>query len=146
MLAFIHSFIRSFSHPYILPFIPSFNRSFIYSVIDSLPFFTPSPLSLHSLLDTFVTYNDLDLVAYVSYTGYFSWRNNVDGSWFIQALVRVFREHGTTMELTHLLTLVNKVVAYDFESCTDDDFTTGMKQVPCVVSTLTKLLYFEPKY
>jgi len=70
----------------------------------------------------------------------------VDGSWFIQALVRVFREQGTTMELTHMLTLVNKVVAYDFESCTDDDFTSGMKQVPCIVSTLTKLLYLEPKY
>ena len=70
----------------------------------------------------------------------------MDGSWFIQALVRVFREHGTAMELTHMLTLVNKMVAYDFESCTDDDFTSGMKQVPWVVSTLTKLLYFEPKF
>jgi len=64
----------------------------------------------------------------------------------MQALVRVFAEHGSTMELSHMLTLVNKVVAYDFESCTDDEFTSRMKQVPCVVSTLTKLLYLQPKY
>jgi len=50
------------------------------------------------------------------------------------------------MELGHMLTLVNKVVAYDFESCTDDEFTSRMKQVPCVVSTLTKLFYLRPKY
>ena len=58
----------------------------------------------------------------------------------MQALVRVFGEHGSTMKLSHMLTLVNKVVAYDFESCTDDEFTSCMKQVPCIVSTLTKML------
>jgi hypothetical protein len=86
------------------------------------------------------------LIAYSVVPGYFSWRNNVDGSWFVQALVRVLHEHGDTMEALQMMTLVNKVVAYDFESCTDEEFTSGMKQVPCIVSTLTKLLYFKPKY
>jgi len=82
----------------------------------------------------------------VDVAGYFSWRNNQDGSWFIQALVSVFREHAATLDVMHLLTLVNSAVANNFESCTDDEFTTGMKQVPCVVSTLTKLLYLLPNH
>jgi len=86
------------------------------------------------------------LIAYSVVPGYFSWRNNVDGSWFVQALVRVFREHSDTMDMLQMMTIVNKVVAYDFESCTDDEFTSGLKQVPCVLSTLTKQLVFEPKY
>jgi caspase 7 len=49
------------------------------------------------------------------------------------------------MDVLQMLTLVNKVVAYDFESYTDEDFNSGMKQVPCIVSTLTKLCYFERK-
>ena len=86
-----------------------------------------------------------DLVVCVC-AGYFSWRNNEDGSWFIQALVRVFGALSDRLDVLQMLTVVNRVVADEFESCTDDEFTTGMKQVPCIVSTLTKLLYFEPKY
>ncbi len=51
-------------------------------------------------------------------SGYFSWRNNYDGSWFVQAITRVFREHWDSLELMQLMTLVSKVVAYDFQSCT----------------------------
>ncbi|ELT92962.1 hypothetical protein CAPTEDRAFT_224953 [Capitella teleta] len=86
------------------------------------------------------------LMAYSVVPGHFSWRNNVDGSWFIQALVRVIREHGDKMEIMSMMTLVNRIVAYDFESCTDDDFTSNMKQVPSIVSMLTKQVFFEPKY
>ena len=78
--------------------------------------------------------------------GYFSWRNSADGSWFIRALVRVFARHAATMSLQHMMTMVGGIVARDFESCTDDDFTSGMKQVPCTVSTLTRLLYLQPAY
>ena len=42
----------------------------------------------------------------------------MDGSWFIQAVTRVFREHWDKMELMQMMTLVSKVVAYDFQSCT----------------------------
>lgn len=86
------------------------------------------------------------LFAYSVVPGHYSWRNNVDGSWFIQALCRVLHQHGDGLELMQLMTLVNKLVAYEFESCTDEDFTSGMKQVPCIVTTLTKLAYFKPKY
>jgi len=80
------------------------------------------------------------------FAGHFSWRNNVDGSWFVQALCQVFEQHGHSAELLQMMTLVNKIVAYDFESCTDDDFTSHMKQVPCVVSMLTRQFFFKPKY
>jgi len=50
------------------------------------------------------------------------------------------------MSLQHMMTMVGGIVARDFESCTDDDFTSGMKQVPCTVSTLTRLLYLQPAY
>ena len=80
------------------------------------------------------------------FPGYFSWRNNVDGSWFVQAITNVFKHYKYELELQQMMTLVCKAVAYDFQSCTDDDFTSGMKQVPCVVSTLTKQVLFRPKY
>ena len=78
--------------------------------------------------------------------GYFSWRNNVDGSWFIQALVRVLQQHAGNLDLLTMLTIVNKHVAYDFQSCTDDDFTTDMKQMPNIVSTLTKSVMFTARW
>ncbi len=42
----------------------------------------------------------------------------MDGSWFVQGIVKVFREFWDTMELMQMMTLVSKVVAYDFQSCT----------------------------
>ena len=78
--------------------------------------------------------------------GHYSWRNNVDGSWFIQALCDVLQLHGDSMELMQMMTLVNKVVAYDFAADTGSDFTQDAKQMPCMVSMLTKQVYFRPKY
>jgi len=86
------------------------------------------------------------MLNFLFFSGFFSWRNNVDGSWFIQALYRVFREHGDTMELSHMMLLINKIVAYDFASCTDYEWTDNMKQVPCIESMLTRKVYFRPKY
>lgn len=85
------------------------------------------------------------LIAYSVVPGHFSWRNNVDGSWFVQALCQVFEQHGRSVELLQMMTLVNKIVAYDFESCTDEEFTSHMKQVPCIVSMLTRQFFFKPK-
>ena len=79
-------------------------------------------------------------------SGHFSWRNNYDGSWFIQALCQVLDTHALEgMELQHMMTLVNKAVAFDFESSTDRDYSTGMKQMPSMVSMLTKFVYFKQK-
>lgn len=44
-----------------------------------------------------------------------------------------------------LLTRVNRKVAYDFESKSDNREHSGKKQVPSIVSLLTKELYFRKK-
>ena len=53
--------------------------------------------------------------------------------------------YGQSWELTRLLTLVNRMVALQYESLSENTFMTRKKQMPCFVSTLTKDLYFEPK-
>jgi len=44
-----------------------------------------------------------------------------------------------------LLTMVNRKVAYHYESNTNDQLSTGKRQIPCIVSMLTKELYFKSK-
>ncbi|KAL5018724.1 hypothetical protein ScPMuIL_004446 [Solemya velum] len=83
--------------------------------------------------------------AYSTVAGHYSWRNNQEGSWFIQALCIVLENYGVKMELLHMLTQVNRIVAYEFESCTDEEFTDKSKQMPCFVSMLTRYVYFRPK-
>ncbi|XP_060067184.1 caspase-3-like [Ylistrum balloti] len=85
------------------------------------------------------------LFSYSTVPGCYSWRNNQDGSWFIQALCIVLENYGPKMELLHMLTQVNRIVTYEFESCTDEEFTENIKQMPCIVSMLTRYVYFRPK-
>lgn len=49
------------------------------------------------------------------------------------------------MELMQMLTQVNRMVAYEFESCSDEEFTEEVKQMPSIVSMLTRYVYFRPK-
>ena len=44
-----------------------------------------------------------------------------------------------------MLTQVNRIVAYEFESCTDEEFTDKVKQMPSIVSMLTRYVHFRPK-
>ena len=69
----------------------------------------------------------------------------MDGSWFVQAISEVFKEHSDSMDIMDMMTMVNRKVAYDFASCTDREFTSDMKQMPCIVSTLTRKVYFRSK-
>ena len=59
-------------------------------------------------------------MAYSVVPGYFSWRNSIRGSWFIQALCDCLDKYGKSMDLLRLLTRVNKKVALDFESNTNN--------------------------
>ena len=77
--------------------------------------------------------------------GYFSWRNNQEGSWYIQALCIVIENYGHKMELIQMLTQVNRMLVYEFESCTDEEFTESAKQMPSIISMLTRYVYFRPK-
>uniref|UniRef100_A0A182RLG2 Caspase n=1 Tax=Anopheles funestus TaxID=62324 RepID=A0A182RLG2_ANOFN len=86
------------------------------------------------------------LVMYSTYKGYYSWRNTSQGSWFIRALCDELRMHGHTKELLQLLTAVSRKVAFEFQSnVPGDDLLNCRKQMPCIVSMLTKLVYFPKK-
>ncbi|XP_028399666.1 caspase-3-like isoform X2 [Dendronephthya gigantea] len=84
------------------------------------------------------------LYAYSTVPGYYSWRNSVRGSWFVQAIVSVFREHAQTMDVLRMMTRVNAEVAKQ-KSNTNDYFSDNKKQIPSIISQLRKELYFFPE-
>ncbi|XP_067838676.1 caspase-3b isoform X2 [Heptranchias perlo] len=83
------------------------------------------------------------LYAYSTAPGYYSWRNTTNGSWFIQSLCHVLDKYGKKLELMQILTRVNHKVALEFESNTSSVNYNAMKQIPCIISMLTKELYFS---
>ena len=95
--------------------------------------------------DSFVDQSSLPseadfLIAYSTVPGYVSWRHSRKGSWFIQALVDVFKTQARHEDLVSMLIKVNGKVARDFES------NNKKKQIPAPVIMLTKKLYFFPQY
>ncbi|XP_077427839.1 caspase-3a [Vanacampus margaritifer] len=84
------------------------------------------------------------LYAYSTAPGYYSWRNTMTGSWFIQSLCEMLSAHGHTLELQHILTRVNHKVALEFESISNAPGFDAKKQIPCIVSMLTKEMHFVP--
>ncbi|XP_069782763.1 caspase-6-like isoform X2 [Narcine bancroftii] len=77
--------------------------------------------------------------------GFYSHRETINGSWYIQDLCKVLETYGSQLELTELLTVVNRKVSQrSVQNCTDRT-AIGKKQVPCFASMLTKKLYFKPK-
>ncbi|OQV20346.1 Caspase-3 [Hypsibius exemplaris] len=88
------------------------------------------------------------LYAFSTPTGYFSWRNTELGSWFIQSLCRTLSDHAAhpEMDILRLLTRVNYEVSMSNESNVPGDAKWHRKkQIPSVVSMLTKDLFFTPK-
>lgn len=83
--------------------------------------------------------------AYSTVPGYFCWRNNVQGSWFVQSIVSVFNECALTMDLQRIMTRVNNMVAKQ-KSNTNQSESTNKKQIPSIVSQLRKDLYFFPEH
>ncbi|XP_074550745.1 caspase-6-like [Halichoeres trimaculatus] len=81
------------------------------------------------------------IMCYAVAEGYFSYRNRMEGSWFIQDLCKLLGELGNSIEFTDLLTVVNREVSKRTVQFSDAD----AKQVPCFASMLTKQLFFRPK-
>uniref|UniRef100_A0A8D0H6B4 Caspase-3 n=1 Tax=Sphenodon punctatus TaxID=8508 RepID=A0A8D0H6B4_SPHPU len=81
------------------------------------------------------------LYAYSTAPGYYSWRNSSDGSWFIQSLYLMMKQYAHKLELMQILTRVNRKVA-EFSSYSNRPDFHAKKQIPCIVSMLTKDLYF----
>ncbi|KAM3937476.1 caspase-6 isoform 2-T2 [Leptodactylus fuscus] len=85
------------------------------------------------------------IMCYSVAEGYYSHRETINGSWYIQDLCAALKQYGQSLEFTELLTLVNRKVSLrSVENCLDRN-AIGKKQVPCFASMLTKKLYLKPK-
>lgn len=84
------------------------------------------------------------LYAYSTVPGYYSWRNSVNGSWFIQSIAEVFDKYAKTTDLLTMMTRVNALVA-TYQSRTNDPYSDRKKQIPSIVSMMRKDFYFYPE-
>ncbi|KAG8222199.1 hypothetical protein J437_LFUL001291 [Ladona fulva] len=76
-------------------------------------------------------------------SGYYSWRNKIEGSWFIQDLCKDLNEYARTEEMLSILTNTLRRVAYTrCSNVPTDPDKDGRQEMPVFSSTLTKLLYF----
>ncbi|XP_029021236.1 caspase-3b isoform X2 [Betta splendens] len=82
------------------------------------------------------------LYAYSTAPGYYAWRNVTNGSWFMQSLCDMLLRHSKHLELMQIMTRVNYMVTRYFESNSNIAGFDGKKQIPCIVSMLTKDFYF----
>lgn len=62
----------------------------------------------------------------------------------MQALCQQLKEIGTKHNILRVLTLVCQRVAIEFVSNNQDDIDQK-KQIPCIMSMLTRMLYFHEK-
>ncbi|XP_064551444.1 caspase-like [Drosophila montana] len=86
------------------------------------------------------------LIASSTIPGYCSWRNTVEGSWFIQSLCKELDSFGKTRDVLTQMTFVAQRVAVNYESF--DEFNPrldGRKQISSTMSTLTRILFFRDK-
>lgn len=94
-----------------------------------------APFVIPSLCDLLIMYSTAD--------GFYSFRNPTEGSWFIQALCEELKENPQE-ELMTILTGVNRRVAFAKQSFVPNNPNwDAMKQMPNIVSMLTKTFYFR---
>jgi len=89
-------------------------------------------------------YSDF-MIAYSTMSGFYSWRNPYEGSWFIGHLTEVIDKYYSSYDLLSMMTIVNQRVAYQKVSKTMNPDFNDKKQVPCLTHTLTRKIYFAPK-
>ncbi|XP_067672907.1 caspase-7-like isoform X2 [Haliotis asinina] len=84
------------------------------------------------------------LLMYACPPGYFAWRNQTDGAWMIQHLTSVLQKEGIAdVSLMSLLARVSHGVAA--MNSRAKGYMNRKKAVPCVMSMLTKDVYFTSK-
>ncbi|CAN7991672.1 unnamed protein product, partial [Ixodes pacificus] len=84
-------------------------------------------------------------IAFATPPGYYAYRDESEGSPFIQKLCEVFDEHALSTprkDLVWLMTRVNSQMAHTFVTKSQHTDLHNKKQAPCFVSGLTKKLYF----
>lgn len=68
------------------------------------------------------------------------------GSWFIQTLCEQLEQHSEKRDLQTILTFVSCRVGLNYEAnVPHNGALNGMKQIPCYLSMLTKLVYLKQK-
>lgn len=83
------------------------------------------------------------LIAYSTLPGYYSFRNSSSGAWFIRELCKELNSNDGFRNLMSMLTYVMQTIAFDYESQNADNRNYDKKkQIPCIVSMLTKLVFF----
>lgn len=82
------------------------------------------------------------LISHSTMSGYYSWRNTSNGSWFIQSLVHIL-EKETDRDLVSILTLVSQRVSKEYESMSSRKEFNNKKQTPFFYSTLCMKLYWD---
>ena len=85
------------------------------------------------------------LYAYSTVPGYYSWRNSRRGSWFMEALVKVFRESSHKMDVMRMLVEVNNIVS-SRKSRTDDYKTDNKRQIASLVNQMRMDFFLFPPY
>uniref|UniRef100_A0A3B3HXJ7 Caspase-6 n=1 Tax=Oryzias latipes TaxID=8090 RepID=A0A3B3HXJ7_ORYLA len=85
------------------------------------------------------------IMCYSVAEGFYSFRDPIKGSWYIQDLCELLEKCGSRLEFTELLTLVNRKLAMRSVRMRSDPNGSEKKQVPCFASMLTKKLYFRQK-
>lgn len=81
------------------------------------------------------------LIMYSTAEGFVSWRNNVNGSYFIQELCKQLGANHKD-DLVSILTVVSRKVAINAILTDAKGYDAYAKQMPIVVSSLTKDIYF----
>ena len=79
------------------------------------------------------------VICFASAPGHQSYRQPLLGTWFISTVFEVFKEHAEREHLLEMMMRVNNQVAGYFSR-------DGLKQIPCLVSMLTKRVFFEPRF
>jgi len=83
------------------------------------------------------------LLAHSTVAGYYSWRNTVQGSWFIQVLGSALLANYADQDMLTILSKVAKVVATEYESNSSRSEFNNKKQIPFIYSTLTNKLFIQ---
>lgn len=80
------------------------------------------------------------LIVYSTFPGCLSYRDTIKGTWFIESLCNVLDNKKHELDINQILTEVSRTVAIEYEAT-----EKALKQMPCIVSMLTKLLVFPKK-
>ena len=85
------------------------------------------------------------MYAYSTVPGYYSWRNEMRGSWFVEALVQVFRDNAHKMDVMRMLMGVNDIISVR-KSRSGDIEANSKSQIASIITQMRKDFFMFPPY